>query len=288
MGNARKKINNMTDNYFTADEFNEEFDNEIDRALQVFDGMKNSGLQDYQFCTFDLDFTSNTKENLENLSSILVDSYNYTINEITEEDDIWVMRLDAKPIPLDESTMLYWAVDMYYLGYKYDCRLSGYGAIVDDPTFPDLSENKFDEYFEKGLDDYNNNNLSSAIINWTTALKINPNDPNSFYSRAIAKSDILLTNSAIADYDKAIEIAPDFVDAIVNRATLKDEKGEYENALNDYNLAISIDNNNAMAYFNRGNTLFNMGQRDSACLSWTKAKELGSEYAEERITEHCK
>ena len=280
MGNARKKINNMTDNYFTADEFNEEFDNEIDRALQVFDGMKNSGLQDYQFCTFDLDFTSNTKENLENLSSILVDSYNYTINEITEEDDIWVMRLDAKPIPLDESTMLYWAVDMYYLGYKYDCRLSGYGAIVDDPTFPDLSENKFDEYFEKGLDDYNNNNLSSAIINWTTALKINPNDPNSFYSRAIAKSDILLTNSAIADYDKAIEIAPDFVDAIVNRATLKDEKGEYENALNEYTKATNINPNYSDAHYDMGLTYYFLEKYESAEEQYKKAINIARVIAE--------
>ena len=43
-----------------------------------------------------------------------------------------------------------------------------------------------------------------------------------------------------------------------------------------------------MAYFNRGNSKFNRDDKKGACEDWIRAKELGADYAQERIDDHCK
>jgi hypothetical protein len=58
--------------------------------------------------------------------------------------------------------------------------------------------------------------------------------------------------------------------------------------MEDYNIAIELKPDNHMAYFNRGNTRLNLGDKKLACADWSKAKELGSDAADERIKEHCR
>lgn len=74
----------------------------------------------------------------------------------------------------------------------------------------------------RSMEAYNKRNLGMAAIHFSTSIKINPNDPNSWYSRAIVKDELHTWKAARRDYDKAIELAPDFIDAIVNLAANKD------------------------------------------------------------------
>ena len=145
-----------------------------------------------------------------------------------------------------------------------------------------------DYYFELAMEAYNKGNLGMSIIHFSTAIKINPNDPNSWYSRATIKDQLHTWKAARRDYDRAIQLAPDFIAAIVNRAANKDEAGEYTEAIKDYSNAINLEPKNEMAYFNRGNSKFNINDKKGACEDWNKAKELGADYAQERIDEHCK
>ena len=93
--------------------------------------------------------------------------------------------------------------------------------------------------------------------------------------------------SAMNDYDKAIEINPKFYGAIVSRGTLSDENEEYNIAIEYYERAIMLEPENPQAHFNMGNTYFNIKELKKACDLWTKAKELGAEYAQERIDKEC-
>ncbi len=278
----------MDKKYFTTNDFNNGFGKEMAMSQDIYKNMVKSGLKEYQILTYDLDFVSNKKENLDSLADFLATRYKYKIKEIKKEEGGWILRADATPFPVDSNTLLYWVVDMYVLGYNFDSKLSGYGAMVDTAKFPDFSKDKADFYFDEGLNAYNNKNKSSAIINWTTVLKIDPNDANAWYSRAIVKNELYLWKDALRDYDKAIEIAPKFTDAITNRATVKDESGDYIGAIADYDKVIELDPKNEMAYFNRGNSKFNKGDKSSACADWKKAKELGAEYADERLKENCR
>jgi len=280
----------MGNTFFTKSQFNSNFGKEMASATSVYERRKESGMNDYSLAAYDFIFISDEKDKLNRLGKFLTDDYDYKINQIKKQDDFWELTGDSTEFPVDENNLMYWALDLYCKSYEFDCKLDGYGATGDpkDQRFPDMETSKADHYFELAMDAYNKRNLGIAIIHFSTAIKLNPNDPDSWYSRAIVKDELYTWKSARRDYDKAIELAPDFIDAIVNRAANKDEAGEYDEAIEDYNKAIALAPQNEMAYFNRGNSKFNKGDSNGACEDWRKAKELGADYAQERLDKHCK
>ncbi len=277
----------MESRFFTTQEFNENFGKEMVSSQEVFENMKNSGLKEYQFCQFDFDYISDSKEKLDSLREFFIKHYGYEMKETKKIDGNWNLWGNATKFPVDSDNILFWALDLYIKGFRFDCKLNGYGAVVEKPDYPDLVSSKADYYFDEALKAYNNQNTGLAIIHWSTVIKIDPNNPDSFYSRAIAKNELFTWKAALKDYDKAIELAPDFFDALVNRGATRDEAGDFKGAIEDYNKAIEIKPYNSMAYFNRGNTKLNMGDKTGACSDWTKAKELGADYADEIIKNNC-
>lgn len=288
--NKTNKHHKMGDKFFTWQQFADGFGKEMVSATQVYERRKNDGIKDYAFATYDFVFISDSKNKLDSLGNFLTANYGYKINDIKKEGEYWALTGDATEFPVDEENLRYWALDLYAKGYEFDCKLDGYGAMADpsDQKFPDLGINLYDHYFELAMDAYNKKKLGMAIVHFSTAIKIKPEDPNSWYSRAIAKDELHTWKAARRDYDKAIELAPDFTDAIVNRAANKDEAGEHDEAIKDYTKAIELEPKNAMAYFNRGNSKFNKGDKNGACDDWNKAKELGAEYAQKRLNDNCK
>lgn len=279
------------DKFITWEQFTQNFGKEMVSAQDVFNKMKKSGLTDFSLAKFDFHFVSNSKDKLETLQGFLNEHYPYEVKSIKKiKKGLWELNGETNEIPITEDNLLYWGLDMYKRGYEFDAKLDGYGAPFDpkNQKFPYFDKTKEDFYFNKGLECYKSGDLSGAIFNWTICIKINPKDPNSYYSRAIVKNALFTWKSSIADYDKALEIAPDFIDALVNRGTVKDENGDYEGALTDYKRALELKPNDAMTYFNIGNTKYNQGKESEACKNWKKAKELGANYAQERISKKCK
>ncbi len=284
----------MKNQFYTWDDFAQNFGREMVSAEQVYDRMLKGGLKNFSLCNFDFHFQSNQKQNLERLSEFLKTHYSYKIKSIKTVDNLWELTGITNEIPVTNNNLLYWALDMAKRGYEFDSQLDGYGAPFDpqNQKFPIFKKSKEDYYFDEGIDAYNSGNLSEAIINLTIAIEINPNDPNAYYSRAIIKNELYTWKAALRDYDKAIELAPKFISALTNRGSLKDENGDYEGAIKDYNLVIELSTNDIenkkMAFFNRGNSKFNFNNKNGACEDWNKALELGAEYAKQRISEYCK
>ena len=279
----------MENRFFTRTEFNSKFGKEMASACNVYEARKNSGMNDYSLATYDFIFISDKKEKLNALGNFLTANYGYKVNEPVKKDEFWEIIGDATEFPVDENNLMYWDLDLYCKGFEFDCKLDGYGALGDpqNQAFPDLETRDSNFYFELAMDAYNKRNLGMAVIHFSTAIKLNPDDPNSWYSRAAVKDQLHTWKSARRDYDKAIELAPDFTDAIINRAANKDEAGEYAAAIADYSHALELDPDNEMAYFNRGNSKLNLKDNKGACEDWHKAKALGATYAQERIDEHC-
>jgi tetratricopeptide (TPR) repeat protein len=284
----------MKDRYFTWDEFVDNFGKEMVSASDVYTNMKKNGLVDFAYTVLDFDFESDKESKLVDLGNFLKEHYPYTDIKIKKESKSWILMGNTNRIPITEDILTYWALDMYKRGYEFDCQLVGYGAVTDKDNlvFPNLDKSKEDEYFEKGEDCYHSGDLSGALINWTLTLEINPNEPNSFYSRAIVKDELYTWKSALKDYDKAIELAPDFISAYTNRGALKDDNGDYKGAIDDYDKAIELGKddieNLRSAYFNRGNSKQNLKDLKGACADWNKALEIGADYAQEKIDEFCK
>lgn len=285
---------NMEQKFFTWENFVDGFGNEMLSAEDVFNNMIKSGLKDNCLTKMDFTFISDKKENLQRLGKFIKTHYPYTVQEVKPYGKLWEINGETNEIPITADNLLYWNLDMYKRGYEFDAKLDAYGGPFDpkNQKFPETDSTKADYYFDKGLVCYNNGDLSGAIINWSLSIQINPSDPNTYYSRAIVKSELYTWKSALIDYDKAIEIAPKFVSALINRGGLKDENGDYQGAIADYETVLKLEKLEEeeiqQAYFNLGNTYFNLKDKKKACENWNKALENGAEYAKERINEYCK
>jgi len=276
--------------YFSENEFNDNFGKEMVSASEVYEQRKKIGMKDYAIATYDFVFISDDKNKLDSLGHFLLTIYGYKITEIKNANGYWELSGEATRFPVDKDNLMYWALDLYCKGFEFDCKLDGYGAIADSKNqeFPKMDTMFADGYFDLGIEAYKKRNLGMAIIHFSTVLKINPKDAQAYYSRAIAKDELHTWKAARSDYDKAIELAPDFINALVNRAANKDEAGEYDDALKDYDKALALDSTNAMTFYNRGNTKHSKGDKQGACADWKKAKQLGADYAQERIDQLCK
>ena len=285
-----KRQINKVERYFSEREFNDNFGKEMVSASEVYEQRKNIGMKDYAIAIYDFVFISDVKNKLDSLGHFLLTNYGYKLTEIKKANEHWELTGTTTRFPVDKDNLMYWALDLYCKGFEFDCKLDGYGAVADSKNqeFPKMDTSLADSYFDLGIEAYKKRNLGMAIIYFTTVLNINPKDAQAYYSRAIAKDELHTWKAARRDYDQAIDIEPNFVHAIVNRAANKDEAGEYDEAIKDYDKAIMLEPRNAMAYFNRGNTKLNKGDKKGACIDWEKAKELGADYARQRIDEICK
>lgn len=288
---GQKKMENK---YITWDDFVDGFGKEMVSAEDVFNNMVKNGLKDNTLTKMDFTFVSDKKENLIKLGEFIKTHYPYTVQTVKRYENLWEINGETNEFPMTADNLMYWALDMYKRGYEFDATIDAYGGLADSKTakFPIMDTTKADFYFEKGLECYNNGDLSGAIFNWTLTIEIDPKDPNAFYSRAIVKNELYTWKSALKDYDKAIEIAPKFISALINRGGLKDENGDYQGAIADYETVLRLEKLEAeekqLVYFNLGNTYFNLKDKKRACENWNKALENGAEYAKERISEHCK
>mgnify|MGYP000850968032 CR=1 FL=1 len=284
----------MENKFITWDDFVKGFGKEMVSAEDVFKNMSDSGLKDNCLTKMDFTFISDDKENLIRLSEFLSSHYPYVLHEVKKYGSLWELNGETNEIPMTADNLMYWSLDMYKRGYEFDSTLDAYGGLFDprSPNFPDLANSKAEYYFDKGMDCYNNGDLSGSIFNWSLAIAIDSKDPNAYYSRAIVKNELYTWKSALKDYDKAIEIAPKFGSALINRGGLKDENGDYQGAIADYEKVLQFDDssleNKQQAYFNLGNTKFNLKDKRAACENWNRALELGADYAKDKIDDYCK
>jgi lipoprotein NlpI len=124
---------------------------------------------------------------------------------------------------------------------------------------------------DRGIAYRNKNDLDSAIMDFNSALEINPNDDKVLNNRGAAymyKGD---NDRAIKDYDRAIMLNPDYFIAIKNRGAAYVNKGDYDRALLDYNRALEINPQHPFALQTRGILHFFTGDYQDALQDETSA-----------------
>jgi len=190
---------------------------------------------------------------------------------------------------------MYWVLDMSKRGYEFDAELDAYGALFDpaDQKLWDSSARKEeDSLFERGVQQYNDGDLSGALMTWSEVISLNPKNADAYYSRAIVKNELHTWKSALKDYDAALQISPTFASALLNRGNVRDDNGDYAGAIADYDKAINLsdcdDVTKTRAYFNRGNTKLHLKDKSGACADWNIALQRGEQDAQSLIDKHCK
>ncbi|KAH9523334.1 hypothetical protein Btru_066421, partial [Bulinus truncatus] len=96
------------------------------------------------------------------------------------------------------------------------------------------------------------NDITMAIINYSSAIKFNPSDHEAFYQRAQLyekRGDMLL---AMEDYTNAMKIMPYRTDAIMKHGMYYFENENWSNAIHDFTELLKVEPLNAKARLLRG------------------------------------
>ncbi len=142
-------------------------------------------------------------------------------------------------------------------------------------TMPKTAE----EYFKRGNDYRNKNDLEKAIADYTEAVKLDPQLAKAFLNRAVVHFHLKDYDAAIADSTQAIKINPQYAEAYHNRGTAYGSKGNYTEALADIDQALKINPQLAEAYFSRGVINNALGENDLAIADYTRAVKLDPQQA---------
>ncbi len=95
-------------------------------------------------------------------------------------------------------------------------------------------------------------NPSKAVEYLTRALELDPQNPRTYNSRAIAYLNLNLEMKAHDDLEHALRLNPKYVDAYNNMGSLHYRRGEYEAAINAYTQALQYQPDFVEAILNRG------------------------------------
>ncbi len=282
-----------SNSYFTWDDFVDNFGVEIDSAESKYNNLVAHGLDGNALGRMDFVFLAMNKDILFELREVLLSQYQYNLEDIQQKESAWQLKGVTPEIPLTLSNISFWALDMLKRGYEFDAKFGDYNVSFNakDQKYPDLKVQKEEEFFDKGVMEYNTGNLSGSIIAWSKVLAVNPSHQKAYYSRAIVKNELYAWKSALSDYDNAILIDPYFIDALLNRGSLKYENDDYEGAIQDYNRVIEYPEirvrDKGVALFNRGNIKFTMKNKEGACEDWVESYKLGVVESLERTHQHC-
>jgi len=101
---------------------------------------------------------------------------------------------------------------------------------------------------------------------------------SSFYSHwGDYLSNIGETESAIVEYSQAIRLSPNEATAFNNRGVAHVKIADFDKAITDFTKVIALDPSDAQAFFNRGVAHEELGENEQATVDYTKAIELGYE-----------
>ena len=106
---------------------------------------------------------------------------------------------------------------------------------------------------------------AEAILNFDTAILIEPKDGELFVSRGLAKERLNDLKGAMRDYTRAIQVDEQWPKAWFMQGNIFLKQNQLNEALENYSMAISLDPNYSLAYHNRAITHMKLGNKKNAC-----------------------
>ena len=188
------------------------------------------------------------------------------------------IKFYTEVISLDSDTSI--ALTAYRnRGVAYGIKGEVDRAVVDFTKAIELNPNDAKAYYNRGVTHGIKGEVDHAIVDFTTAIDLRPDNANIYYNRGFAYNIKGDYDRAIVDYTKAIELNPDSAGAYYNRGIAYNSKGDYDDAIVDFTTAIELDTDSAGAYYNRGFAYNIKGDYDDAIVDFTTAIELNPDFA---------
>lgn len=163
------------------------------------------------------------------------------------------------------------------------------GVRVDSTVlYKGFNFNRADLLLHRGYGKYKSDNDTGAVRDFTRCI-ITRKEPIAYpyYMRSVLKRDMGDLSGARADISKAIELDPKDSRSKIHRADMRYNSNDFAGAIKDYRGALKYDSQNAETLFFLGNSYEAMSRKDSACIMWRRAGDLGSKDAFEKIESNC-
>ena len=161
---------------------------------------------------------------------------------------------------------------------KYDANMGTGFAIKAPQSVPLTSENQSDlaeEWNNKGVALYYQDNYDEAIKAYDEAIRLDPNLANAWYNKGTALNSQGKYDEAIKACDEAIRLDPNLAAAWCSKGAALFSQGKYDEAIKACDEAIRLDPNLAIAWYNKGNALNALGRSTEADTAFARARELG-------------
>jgi tetratricopeptide (TPR) repeat protein len=120
------------------------------------------------------------------------------------------------------------------------------------------------KFFKAGNEFVENLKYEDAVAQYTSAIGIEPSNPDYYYARGKAYESLVKYNEAKADFEKALVFAPKSVDALIGLGAVCNKMGNFEEALRCLNRASALDKRNGAIYPEKVITLIGLQRYDQA------------------------
>lgn len=177
----------------------------------------------------------------------------------------------------EELTAFLHLANLYFDNSEYGLAIENYNVVIGKlyTKISNSAENNFLEeyaYYGRGKSHDAQNKKELAIKDFSSAIKVNDRNPNSFFLRGTIYFSTGKSHLALEDFNKTIELDEYFTYVYVSRGNnyfynFKD----YKRAFNDYEEEIKRNPSSGMAYFARGVAYQKLNQKNKALLDFENA-----------------
>lgn len=157
-------------------------------------------------------------------------------------------------------------------------KLQKYEKIVDE--LKDKKDFSFNDWYYKGLSEFEKSNNMKALNYWKKALEINPSSFMILTNIGIIFNRIGQPKLAIEYYDKAIDVNPSSHEPHIGKGNVYFDQNDNEKAIQEYTTATKLYPDYWGSYFNRGLAYHNIGEFAKAIEDYNKSLELNPHYSE--------
>jgi tetratricopeptide (TPR) repeat protein len=130
----------------------------------------------------------------------------------------------------------------------------------------------------KGNLAYRNNRYEEAILDYSEALRLNPNDALTYGTRGMAYAKKGFFTQAIEDFSNFIRLNPEFVDGYLYRGSAYEAERNHDQAIADYNTALRLNPDNAQAFAALAVTYEAKGDHPKAIANCRRALQHNPNY----------
>lgn len=127
------------------------------------------------------------------------------------------------------------------------------------------------DYFNRGVNFFNEDNIEAAIEAFQTAAVIHPKKPENYRNLAVGYLRLDNFDKAIESYKKALELEPDHVETLVNLGIAYYNHGDFQRAVDTFKKVLELDPTNADAISTLALSYDQLGDSDAALAAYNNA-----------------